>query len=169
MNRIKHTRFIRGISQKEVATTLGVAQPTVSNWEKGTKTPGASNYQRLASLFGVSVDYLMGFSDEGGLTSLPLGPPLHPPKLPEVRPPKIMEGTRPIGDAGVQEFFQDLNELVDRHQDLLGAQKNKPAAQEGQPASERDITMAKIAARLNEMNDKEFSRAVEIFRLLDSE
>ena len=60
MNRIKEARMAAGLSQKYVATSLGVAGPSVSNWEKGKTTPTAENLAALSALFGVSVDFLLG-------------------------------------------------------------------------------------------------------------
>lgn len=64
MNRIKEARKASGLSQKYVAMTLGVAGPSVSNWESGKTKPTPENFMSLAQLFGVTVDYLMGYSDE---------------------------------------------------------------------------------------------------------
>ena len=60
MNRIKECRINSKLSQKFVAVTLGVAAPSVSNWESGKTQPTPENLKRLASLFGVTVDYLLG-------------------------------------------------------------------------------------------------------------
>lgn len=60
MNRIKEARIAAGLSQKYVATTLGVSGPSVSNWESGKTTPTTENLASLSALFGVSVDYLLG-------------------------------------------------------------------------------------------------------------
>lgn len=63
MNRIKQARMAAGMSQKYVAMELGVAGPSVSNWESGKTKPTQENIKALASLFGVSVDYLLGRDD----------------------------------------------------------------------------------------------------------
>lgn len=60
MNRIKECRINSKLSQKYVAMTLDVAAPSVSNWESGKTQPTPENLRRLASLFGVTVDYLLG-------------------------------------------------------------------------------------------------------------
>ena len=64
MNRIKKARMLAGLSQKYVAMTLGVAGPSVSNWESGKTKPTPENYAALARLFDVSVGYLMGVEEE---------------------------------------------------------------------------------------------------------
>ena len=63
MNRIKEARQAAKMSQKYVAITLGLAAPSVSNWESGKTTPTPENYAALAQLFDVSVDYLLGIDD----------------------------------------------------------------------------------------------------------
>ena len=60
MNRIKEARTAAGLSQKYVAFALGVAGPSVSNWENGKTQPTPENLKALSNLLGVSVDYLLG-------------------------------------------------------------------------------------------------------------
>lgn len=63
MNRIKEARLAAGLSQKFVALSLGLKAPSVCNWENGKTNPTPENYAALSSLFGVSIDYLMGADD----------------------------------------------------------------------------------------------------------
>ena len=74
MNRIKQARIAAGMSQKYVAMELGVAGPSVSNWESGKTKPTQENIKALANLFGVSVDYLLGRDDAPS----PHDPPIDP-------------------------------------------------------------------------------------------
>jgi repressor LexA len=60
MNNIRKARTKAGISQKEIALTLGVAQPTVSIWESGEQNPTAKNLLQLSKMLSCSVDYLLG-------------------------------------------------------------------------------------------------------------
>ena len=60
MNRIKYCRELNKMSQKYVALSVGVSAPMVSQWESGIKKPSNENIVKLASLFGVSTDYLLG-------------------------------------------------------------------------------------------------------------
>ena len=63
MNNIKSARERAGISQKELAISMGVAQPTVSNWENGGRAPMGKNLSKLAELLGCSTDFLLGKTD----------------------------------------------------------------------------------------------------------
>lgn len=57
---VKNLREERGISQYQLANDLGVAQSTVGMWESGRREPGFDATQKLADYFDVSIDYLLG-------------------------------------------------------------------------------------------------------------
>ena len=59
MNKIKKCREANHMSQKYVAVSVGVSAPMVSQWESGVKKPSMENIVKLASLFGVTTDYLL--------------------------------------------------------------------------------------------------------------
>ena len=64
MNRIKELRKAKGVTVKELAETLGIAQSMLTNYENGSSTPrDQSVWEKLAEYFGVSVSYLMGLTD----------------------------------------------------------------------------------------------------------
>ena len=52
-NNILEARKASQKSQKEVAITLNVSAPTVSDWEREKKYPTAENLKQLADLFSV--------------------------------------------------------------------------------------------------------------------
>ena len=58
--RIAQLRIARGMSQVDLAKALGVAQPTIANWEKGAKRPASAKLAKVAEYFNVSTDYLLG-------------------------------------------------------------------------------------------------------------
>ena len=64
MYRLRSCREQAGLSQKQVALEIGVKPPTVSQWESGIKTPSRANIEKLANLYGVTVDYLLNRTDE---------------------------------------------------------------------------------------------------------
>ena len=61
---IKEFRKQRGITQEELCNMLQVSQPTLSGWENEKHEPTISQLIALADLFDVSIDYLVGRSDE---------------------------------------------------------------------------------------------------------
>lgn len=56
---IKKARKMAGLSQKEVAVTLKVSAPTVSDWESGNMYPSAENLKKLSVLLNCPIDYLL--------------------------------------------------------------------------------------------------------------
>ena len=62
--RLKELREATGLSQYSFAKQFGVAQSTVGSWEAGKREPNFATAQRLADFFNVSVDYLLGRTDE---------------------------------------------------------------------------------------------------------
>ena len=53
----------RNLSQREVALKISVTQQCVSQWEAGTIEPTLTFLWRLADLFEISVDELIGRTD----------------------------------------------------------------------------------------------------------
>lgn len=60
MNRIKQLRTGLEMKQSDLAKRLNVGQNTISNWETGKTEPDTGSLQKMASLFGVSIDYILG-------------------------------------------------------------------------------------------------------------
>lgn len=82
MNRLRECRKNAGLDQKYVAVTLGVKGPSVSNWETGKTNPTHENLLKLADLYGVTIDYLMGRTDDPAhQTAFDTGEALHAARL----------------------------------------------------------------------------------------
>lgn len=60
MNNIRKARENVGISQKDVSLILEVSAPTVSEWENGKKSPSVLHLGKMADLYNVTTDYLLG-------------------------------------------------------------------------------------------------------------
>ena len=61
--RLKHLRTQKKICQKELAIYLNCSTGTVSNYENGVHLPDPQTLVNMAAFYGVSVDYLLGFTD----------------------------------------------------------------------------------------------------------
>ena len=57
---IRKLRQARGMSQVELAKRLGVTKQSVSNWENDNIQPSVEMVVKLAEVFSVSTDYLLG-------------------------------------------------------------------------------------------------------------
>ncbi|MBY5034155.1 helix-turn-helix domain-containing protein [Streptococcus gallolyticus] len=62
--RLKQLRKEAGLTQKQVAEFLQVAQNSYSNWEKGIRTPLNPTIDKLAELFQVSSEFLKGNTED---------------------------------------------------------------------------------------------------------
>lgn len=58
--RIKELRILNGMSQVDLAARLGISKQSVSNWENDNIQPSIEMLLKLARLFSVSTDYLLG-------------------------------------------------------------------------------------------------------------
>ena len=66
MNRFRELRLRAGFpTQAELAKILYVNQTAVSQWERGVTTPSPQILVRLANMYGVSTDYLLGVEKPG--------------------------------------------------------------------------------------------------------
>ena len=62
--RLRQTRIESGMSQKQLSEKLFVSQQSVAKWEMDKSTPNPDMLSKLSEIFGVSVDYLLGNTDE---------------------------------------------------------------------------------------------------------
>lgn len=60
--RIRELRVKQGYTQVSLAQKLSVTKQAVSNWENGNIQPSIDMLVRLADLFSVTTDYLLGGS-----------------------------------------------------------------------------------------------------------
>ena len=61
--RLKELRKKKGISQLRLASDLNTTQNTISRYETGEREPGIDELIKIADYFNVSVDYLIGRTD----------------------------------------------------------------------------------------------------------
>lgn len=51
---LRAARERAGLTQQQVATLMGIAQPHISNHERGTEKPGAGMLARYAVVYGLT-------------------------------------------------------------------------------------------------------------------
>lgn len=51
-------RVNAGLTQEEVAKTLGVSKNTIINWEKGKSIPRATQMQKMCEIYNISEEYI---------------------------------------------------------------------------------------------------------------
>lgn len=63
-DRLKQSRLKSHLTQEELATKLGTDKKQVSRWESGGAVPHGERLVDISRILNVSVDYLLGVSDE---------------------------------------------------------------------------------------------------------
>ena len=82
-------RSVNGYSQEEVAEKVGISRQAYAKWEKGETVPDVERCQKLAELYGTTIDSILNFSHKVGdsvVTPAPKG--------------KHIFGTTKINDRG---------------------------------------------------------------------
>ena len=64
MNRLRELRKEFNMSLNDIGNILHITRQAVSYWELGKKEPNIKTLIKLADYFNVSIDYLVGRSDE---------------------------------------------------------------------------------------------------------
>lgn len=64
INKLKELRIKKGLRQIDIANHLSVAKSTYSYWENGKIEISNENLFKLSDFFDVTIDYLLGKSDE---------------------------------------------------------------------------------------------------------
>ena len=64
VKRLKFLRKEKGITQKQLADSLGVSLPAIVNYENAQRTPSSAVLTLLSQYFNVSKEYLLGESDD---------------------------------------------------------------------------------------------------------
>ena len=61
--RITRLREKSGLSQRKLGEILGVSHVSIQNWEKGISAPSSVELVKIADLFNISTDFLLGRDD----------------------------------------------------------------------------------------------------------
>lgn len=62
-SRIKELRNLKKLTAEKVANSIDIDRSTLSNIERGDKTPGMEILIKLANFYNVTTDYILGLSD----------------------------------------------------------------------------------------------------------
>ncbi|MYU78605.1 helix-turn-helix domain-containing protein [Ligilactobacillus salivarius] len=63
-SRLKNLRNERKLTQDDLGKLLNVSGKTIGTWERDSRQPNIESINKLATIFGVTTDYLLGNSDE---------------------------------------------------------------------------------------------------------
>ncbi len=60
---LKLLRREKGISQQTLADAMGISQQSINNYENKTIEPDIGTLKMMASYFGTTIDYILGYAD----------------------------------------------------------------------------------------------------------
>lgn len=63
-DRLKELRKERNLTQEDIANMFDVTKNAVYSWEVGKSQPSIEIIKRLAQYFGVTIDYLLNFTQD---------------------------------------------------------------------------------------------------------
>lgn len=66
--RLKNLRNENKYTQHDVAKLLNIVDSSYAHWEQGRTEPNLIMLEKLANIFQVSTDYLLGIEDEAGIS-----------------------------------------------------------------------------------------------------
>lgn len=64
--KISKLRSEKGMNQRELANVLGVSNGAIGMWETGKREPDLDMVSKIAAFFNVSVDFLVGNTEQAG-------------------------------------------------------------------------------------------------------
>lgn len=117
---IKRLRLSAGMTQRELAQKINVGNTTLSQYESGARVPSDEVKLKIANVFGVSVDYLLGVTDSR-----------EPSKAPAVS----AAVQRPAEAAIANELHSLSDRQLDRLMGYIQALKELPDSTEPQKAA----------------------------------
>lgn len=70
---LKELRENKGLTQSELAKILSVSPSSIGMYEQGRREPDSETLRKLSSFFNVTIDYLLGNSNQKKEVTFPLG------------------------------------------------------------------------------------------------
>lgn len=159
-NNLKVHRKRAGLTQVELANKLHVANGTVAMWETGKREPNFETIQKIAELFNVTVDDLIGSSREG----------IAPSKKKGVKIPVLGRVAAGIPITAIEEVldYEEIEESLAKTGDFYGLQirgtSMEPKFSEGDVVIVRqqsDVESGEIAIVLVNGDDATCKRVVK--------
>lgn len=159
-NNLKVQRKRAGLTQVELANKLHVANGTVAMWETGKREPNFETIQKIAELFNVTVDDLIGSSREG----------IAPSKKKGVKIPVLGRVAAGIPITAIEEVldYEEIEESLAKTGDFYGLQirgtSMEPKFSEGDVVivrQQNDVESGEIAIVLVNGDDATCKRVVK--------
>jgi len=105
-DRIRELRTKKGMTQKELADILGVTDAAIGMWENARREPDVEHIKKMATIFGVTTDYLIGQADTRD--------------LPQTVAPYLPEGFEELPPEAKEEIFAIIDYVMTKYRKKEG-------------------------------------------------
>lgn len=113
--RIRELRKAKKWTQQELANKLELDRTTISKWERqGGSEPDNMTIAKLADIFGVSTDYLLGRTDS----------PKRTIELPQTIAPYLPEGFEELPPEAKEEILTIVEYVMNKYKKKEGEKKD---------------------------------------------
>lgn len=119
--RLHDLRIGRGLTQKELADRLNLGRSTVAGYEVKGKQPDNERLCQLADFFGVSVDYLLGHTDNPAVAPPLPAEPAAPPDPAYLEAMQYLDGLSDEAMASALRCLQAIKTLDEAKGGVDGA------------------------------------------------
>ncbi len=147
--KIVRLRRIRGITQDELASAVGVSRQAVYKWECGQSYPEVAKLLELKALFGISIDDLLDESYEIALPDKKKRKRIKKARAAAIE--REVEATLPTEAPDVQEEEEEITVVeveatpaLEEAEVLVEEAEASPSSEEESPAQEREETVEVI-------------------------
>lgn len=114
----------RGLSSKEVYEAIGSSKPSYYRYENGDSEPSTQKLLELASYFNVSMDYLVGRTDNPSVREdVPKGQSLEPVLTPQMK--KLQKKLLSVDPQIAAEVENYMNYLLQKNSSHATAAESK--------------------------------------------
>lgn len=129
--RTRSLREHRNWSQEDLARESGLKRPHISLIETGDRMPGADTLAKLADALQVSVDFLMGRSDNPAIAPSPNDPALHDPLFSDLLEAwRLLSELADLGDEAGRNAKTALRLQAEAYKNLAAERLKRKKAEE---------------------------------------
>ena len=100
-DRIRKARKRKGLTQETMARMMGIANTTLTGYEKNNRDPKSDKLALIAQICDTTVDFLLGQTD----------------KMDRPTSSDILYISRPSGDLTTDELRKELHDMIDQMED----------------------------------------------------
>jgi|GEM_PF-1647021 len=139
--RLESLRLKRELSRNKLCSELGVGKNSIANWEQRGNIPDGEVLTRIATLFEVTTDYLLGRTDDPHIVIYPADPD------------KVREHEEEMRQNR-EAFYSKLESEIDR------------AAAKRRPPEPANVSVANLIDLVQDLSEDEASKVAEYAQLL---